>query len=174
MIKRFDKDGFTVTEVRSQKDLELFYKYYYDNVKYIGGNPRPFSRFSNLCESMSDYIRITILSNGSLVAGGTLDFRDASRRIAYGIYNSLNRNLPNKYSPSYYLWWNSLTWAWENNFKKFSLGMQHLDENNPRTQVKYALGGRFEPLYSTMIPLTQTFTMRDKCKRFIDQLHLFK
>jgi hypothetical protein len=169
MIKRFDKDGFTITDVCSKNDLELFYRYYYENIRYVGGDPQPLSRFSTLLESMSDEIRCTILSNGSLVAGGTLEFLDVSRKIVYGTYNSLNRNLPNKYSPSYYLWWKSLNWAWENNFEKMSMGVQHLDENNPRTLVKSTLGARFEPLYSAMIPFTKSFALRYKLKRFINR-----
>jgi hypothetical protein len=154
-IRRFDNDGFIITEVRSRNDLELFYNYYYANVKNMGGIIRPFSRFSDLWEDWSDEIRITMLSKGPLVAGGNFDLLDTHRRIGHGIYLSINRNLPNRYSPSVYIMWKALNWAYENNFKKFSFGGQHRDENNPKYKAKYAMGAQFIPLYSAIIPLTK-------------------
>lgn len=170
-IRMFDKDGFAITEVRSRDDLEQFYRYYYDNVTYVGGSPQPFSRFSDLWNSMSDEIRITVLSQGSRIAGGLFQFKDVPRKTAHGTYLSLNRDLPNKYSPSYYLWWEALTWAQENNFEKFSFGAQHLDPDNPRFKVKHDMGGRFEPIYSKIIPLTRLFSLGSRSMNYLVRLN---
>jgi hypothetical protein len=171
-IRRFDKDGFVLTEANSPDDLELFYKFYEENITYVKGTVQPISRFSELKSSLSDKTRITLLSKGPIFAGGMLQLLDHPRKTVHTLYLSLNRNLPANYHPPYYLWWEAINWAWENHYEKISMGVQHLDENNPRTQVKYALGARFKPMYSTMIPLTTTFTLSYKGKRFIEQLHL--
>jgi len=163
-IRRFDKDGFVLTEANSPDDLERFYKYYEENIKHIGGRLQPFSRFSDLWNSMSDEVRITLLSKGSVFAGGMLQLMDSPRKTLHTMYLSLNRDLPTNYHPPYYLWWEAINWAWENHYEKVSLGGEHLDENNPRYRMMYDFGARFEPTYSAMIPLTKIFTVSAKWK----------
>lgn len=158
-IRRFDENGFCVTEAESQEDLDLFYKYYAENIKHIGGKPQPYSRISELRGSMSGDVRITLLSKGSVVAGGMLMISDRSRRILYTTYLSLNRNLPKTYHPSYYLWWEAINWAWDNHLVKVSFGAQRLEEENPRYRIKYDFGARFQPIHSGTIPLTKAFAM---------------
>lgn len=158
-IRRFDENGFSITEADSPEDLDLFYKYYEENIKHIGGKLQPYSRISALRDSMPDDVRITLLSKGSIVAGGMLMIADRSRRILYTTYLSLNRNLPKTYHPSYYLWWDAINWAWDNRLERVSFGAQRLEEDNPRYRIKYDFGARFQPLHSGMIPLTKTFVM---------------
>jgi hypothetical protein len=165
-IRRFDENGFSLAEADSLDDLELFYKYYEENIKRIGGKLQPYSRFTELWNTLADDIRITLLSKESVVAGGMLMISDKPRKTVYTTYLSLNRNLPGTYHPSYYLWWEAINWAWENKFEKVSFGAQHLDENNPRYRVKNDLGARFNPMYSRMVTLTKSFTMGVKWGRW--------
>ena len=158
-IRRFEKDGFALTEANSPEDLALFYKYYQENISHIKGRLQPFSRFSKLWNSLSDEIRITLLSKGSVFAGGMFQLLDSHRKTVHTMYLSLNRNLPTNYHPPYYLWWEAINWAYANRYEKVSLGGEHLDENNPRYRMMYDLGARFEPTYSAMIPLTKIFTL---------------
>lgn len=158
-IRRFDENGFSVTEAESQEDLDQFYRYYAENIKRIGGTLQPYSRISDLRDSMPDDVRITLLSKGSIVAGGMLMLSDRSRRTVYTTYLSLNRDLPKTYHPSYYLWWEAINWAWDHHLEKVSFGAQRLEEDNPRYRIKYDFGARFQPLYSGMIPLTKTFVL---------------
>ena len=158
-IRRFDDNGFSIREADSQEDLDLFYTFYAENIEHIGGTLQPYSRISDLRESMSDDLRITLLSKGSIFAGGMLMISDRSRRTLYTTYLSLNRNLPKTYHPSYYLWWDAINWAWDNHLEKVSFGAQRLEEDNPRYRIKYDFGARFRPIHSGMIPLTKVFAM---------------
>ncbi len=87
------------------------------------------------------------------------------RNTVYLTYLSLNRNLPNTYHPSYYLWWEAINWAWNNHYEKIFFGAQHLDENNPRYRIKSEFGAKFHPIYSKRIPLTKIFSMGINLKR---------
>ena len=158
-IRRFDENGFSLAEADSPDDLDIFYKYYEENINHIGGKLQPYSRFSELWNSLADDTRITLLSKESIVAGGMCMIADKLRKTVYTTYLSLNRNLPGTYHPSYYLWWEAINWAWENHFEKVSFGAQRLEEKNPRYRVKYDLGARFNPMYARLIPLTKSFAM---------------
>jgi hypothetical protein len=159
-IRRFEEKGFSITEAMSVDDLKLFYEHYYNNIKFIGEVPQPFARFTDLCDGMPDDVRITLLSKGSLVAGGMLMVTDKPRSKIHTLYLSLNRDLPNTYHPPYYLWWEAINWAWENHYEKVGFGVQAFDEDSPRYRIKYDLGARIEAMmYSRVIPLTNLFAM---------------
>jgi hypothetical protein len=171
-IRRFDEKGFTTTEINSYDGLKLFYKYYLENINLIGGISPPFSHFTYLWNNLSsDEMRITLLSKDSTVAGGLLIFPYKPTKTVFFKYLSLNRNLPNSFHPTYYLWWEAINWAWNNKYEKISFGLQNSSENNPRTRIKNDMGGISEPYYSKIIPLTKTFTFGCKCKQFINGLH---
>jgi hypothetical protein len=173
-IRRFDETGYRTTEINSYDGLKLFYKYYLENINFIEGQPPTFSHFTDLLNNLSsDEMRITLLSKDSTVAGGLLMFLYKPTKTVYFKYLSLNRNLPNFYHPSYYLWWEGINWAWNNKYERVSFGMQQLDDNNPHYRIKKDLGAEFEPIYSKIISLTKTFTIGYKSKQFIDRLHLF-
>jgi hypothetical protein len=168
-IRQFEKSGFEIREVRTEDDLHLFYRYYAENMKYIGGSLPPLSFFAGLLETMPDEVRITLLSKGPLVAGGTLNILDRPRRRVHGIYLSLNRDLPNKYSPSYYIYWDSLVWAWENHYEKVTFGREYakdLNDSNPRYRIKRDFGAEFEPVHSRMVPLSRIFAMGVRYKHY--------
>jgi hypothetical protein len=169
-IRRFDENGFRATEINSLDDLKTFYKYYKENIDFIGGNPEFFSHFTELRNTLSssDEIRIVLLSKDSTVAGGSLILTWKPQKTVYLQYLSLNRNLENYYSPSWYLYWEAINWAYTNKYEKVSFGLQHLDENNPRYRLKKEFGGTFEPIYSKMIPLSKMFTIGLNVKKFID------
>jgi hypothetical protein len=171
-IRRFDEQGFRVTELHSYDDLKLFYKYYKENIDFIGGRLQAFSHFDLLWHtlSLSDEMRITLLSKDSTVAGGVLMFTHKPQKTVYLQYLSLNRSLPNTYHPSYYLFWEAITWAWKNNYEKISFGVQNLNEDNPRYRVKTELGGNFEPLHSKMIALSHSFAAGHTLNQYITRI----
>jgi lipid II:glycine glycyltransferase (peptidoglycan interpeptide bridge formation enzyme) len=113
-------------------------------------------------------MRITLLSKKSLIAGGLLMFPNKLKKTVYFSYLSLNRNLPNTYHPTYYLWWEAINWAWNNNYENISLGAQYFDENNPRYRIKNEFGAKFKPIYSKLISLKKIFTLGYKCYRYFD------
>jgi CelD/BcsL family acetyltransferase involved in cellulose biosynthesis len=161
-IRRFEKAGFEVTDVRSEDELQIFYRYYRENMKYIGGDLPPFSFFADLRDTLADEVRITLLSKGPLVAGGMLTILDRPRRRVHAVYLSLNRDLPSRYSPSCCIYWEAINWAWEHHYEKFTFGREYsndLHDSNPRYRMKRDFGAEFEPVYSRMIPLTRIFTL---------------
>lgn len=169
-IRRFDDHGFELIEVKTNDELKLFYSYYEENTRYIGGNPRPYSHFSDLWNYLSsDEMRITLLRKDSTVAGGFLMFMYRPRNTVYSAFVSLNRNLPTTYHPSYYLYWDLINWAWENNYERISFGAQQRDETNSRYRIKKEFGAQFYPIYSGIIPLRKIFSMGIKYKKILGQ-----
>lgn len=158
-IRRFEDDGYQVRELHSEEDLKLFYHYYRENILVIGGILHPFSHFNDILNSFTpDEVRITLLSGDSDTAGGLLMFPYKPLKTVYLTYLSLNRNLPNTYHPTYYLFWEAVNWAWNNHYEKISFGTVPGDENNPRFRIKYEFGGKYEPVYSRTISLSSLFT----------------
>ena len=174
-IRRFDESGFRLTELKSYDDLKLFYQYYKENIDFIGGKLQTFSHFDLLWHalSLSDEMRITLLSKGSTVAGGVLMFTHKPQKTVYLQYLSLNRSLPNTYHPSYYLFWEAITWAWKNNYEKLSFGVQNLDENNPRYRIKSEFGGNFEPLHSKMIMVSNILNAAQRLHHYMNRIRSF-
>lgn len=164
-IRRFDENGFSIAEARSEDDLKVFYRYYEENIRHIGGKVQPYALLSAIRDAMPDETRVTILSDGSLVAGGMFMIADRARSTLYTAFLSLNRALPNTYHPSYYLWWEAMNWARENGMDRVSFGAQHRDETNPRYRVKYDLGARLQPMYSRIVSLNRVFSMGYRVKQ---------
>lgn len=170
-IKRFDKDLFSLKEVKTHDDLFLFYKYYKENINHLKGNLQSFSHFTDLWRMLlSNELRITLLSKNSTFAGGLCMITYKPKKTVYFLYLSLNRNLPNTYHPSYYLFWEGINWAWNNKYEKISFGAQNLDENNSRYRIKIDFGGKFEGIYSKMIPIEKLCSVGFKYKNIIKNL----
>ena len=111
-IRRFDETGFRVAEIHSQDDLKVLYRYYQENINFIGGTLHPFSHFLDLWNNFSSgELRMTLLSKNSTIAGGLFSLTFKPQKTVYLHYLSLNRNLPNTYHPSYYLFWEAINWA---------------------------------------------------------------
>jgi hypothetical protein len=166
-IRRFEKDGFEVTEVRSLEEKKLFYHHYQENMAHVGDVVQPFARFVEIWDSFIGEIRTTLLSKGEVVAGGLLTFLYRPTNTVYLTYLAINRNLPNTYHPSYALWWDAVRWAWENGYETASLGIQHQHDPNRRFQTKKDFGARFEPIHSRMVPLTPPFAAALRTKRIL-------
>ncbi|MCM2465675.1 hypothetical protein DIC75_05000 [Methanoculleus sp. CWC-02] len=157
-VSRFEKGGFTVQEVGKGQDMEKFYQYYRENLSHIKGYILPFTFFERLLDSFSpDEVRVAIVTNNGVFAGGNLTLLDPARKTAYFQYLALNRDLPNKYSPSYYLSWEGINWAWENGYEKISFGREKLD--NPRVRSKAKFGAEPVPIHSRVVLLSKTASL---------------
>lgn len=166
-IRRFEKDGFEVTEVRSLEEKKLFYQNYRENMTHVGGTVHPFARFMEIWDRFYGEVRSTLLSKGEIVAGGLLTFLDRPRKTVYLTYLAINRNLPNRCHPSYALWWDAVNWAWESGYETASLGVQHHHDFNRRFRMKRDFSAHFRPIYSKMVPLTSSFAVALKTKEVI-------
>lgn len=170
-IRRFEKDGFELTEASSQDDLEIFYQYYKENVNQItDGLLTPFSYFSGMWDAMSDELVIMLLVKGSTVAGGQLFLCDERRKRVYLYFLALNRNLPTCYHPTVYLNWKAITWAWENQYEKVSYGREierNLHKKNPTYRLKASFGAKFEPIYSEIITISPLLSMGIRSRKYL-------
>ena len=153
-ITRFEKGGFTVQEVSDGNAIEDFYRYYAENLNHINGYVLPRAYFERLVNIFSpDEVRVAVLTNNGVFAGGNLAVLDPSRKIAYFMFLALNRDLPNKYSPTYYLSWEGINWAWENGYERVSFGRERPD--NPRVRGKQKFGAEPVPIHSRVVFLSK-------------------
>lgn len=165
-IQIFEKRGFTIKEISSLDELKLFYKFYAQNIENIHGILQPYSFFKILWDKLfPDNMRITLLSKGELIAGGGLSFIYAPQKTYYCGYMALNRGLSNKFSPSYFIYWDSINWTWNAGFKKISLGIQTSNATNPHYLMKRDFKGDFIQMYSKLISLSRHFTLAYRCTR---------
>lgn len=159
-IRRFDEKGFKIHETHEPEDMKIFHRYYAENLIRINADVLPLTFFQKLPEVFSsDEMRVTLLSKGDTYAGGLLTFMHPASKTAYFQYLSLNRNLPNTYHPTYYLFWEGLNWAWDNGYEKISFGRQKLDPKNPRFQIKADFGAEYKPIYSQIVLFTKTTSL---------------
>ncbi len=155
-IRRFDEKGFKIHEIRQQEEIGSFYQYYAENLMRINGEILPITFFQKLLETFSPHeMRVTSLSKGDIYAGGLLTFLHPVSKTAYFQYLSLNRNLPNTYHPTYYLFWEGLNWAWDNGYEKIFFGRQKLDPNNTRFRIKADFGAEHVPIHSRIVLLSK-------------------
>lgn len=167
-IQIFNKKGFQIREARQHADVETFYRYYAENMAHIQGKVLPFSFFQKLRDSFpSTELRITILANDDVTAGGSLAILDPARRVAYYEYLALNRELPNRYTPTYPIYWDLVNWAQDSGCEKLSFGRQSLDPGNPRYQCKTKFGAEYAPISSRFVVLSKTVSLLYRLRRML-------
>lgn len=153
-ITRFEKGGFTVQEGTDVRTIEEFYRYYAENLNHINGYVLSPASFRRLLDSFSpSEARVAVLTNDGAFAGGNLALLDPARKTVYFSLLALNRNLPNKYSPTYYLSWEGINWAWENGYERISFGRERPD--NPRVRGKQKFGAESIPIHSRVVLLSK-------------------
>lgn len=159
-IRRFEKDGFEVKEIRSEGEIEEYYHYYVENMHHIGGKILPLSFYTVLLNSsLSRDVRVVSLTRGDLFAGGMLTILHPDKKTACFEYLSLNRNVPAHFTPTYLLFWEGITWAHLHGIEKISLGCQHFDVNNPRFRAKMKFGAEHVPFYSRLVLLSKPVSL---------------
>ena len=170
-IKRFENDGFELKEIRSIKDLEIFYRYYKDNLEFIKAPFYPFTHFEKLLDvySPSD-MRITLLQKDDTIAGGLLAFLYPPKKIMYLRYLSLDRNLPNKYHAPFYLYWDAILKASQIGYEKVSFGSTPYDTEDYSYRLKMKFGCTYKEIYSFIIYYSTAFKLGYKMYRFIKKI----
>jgi len=170
-IRIFERDGFQVREIHQLRDIERFYRYYKENMIHIDGEILPLSFFTRLRESLSsNTLRFAVLAKGDVFAGGGLTLTCLVNKTAYFEYLSLNRDLPNRYTPSFAIAWDGIRWAWENGYEKVSFGRQKWEPNNPRFRYKVKFGAEHVPLHIQFVVLSKTASLLYRLKRSADSL----
>lgn len=157
-IRRFTKDGFKIKEAKSLKDLKIFYKYYKANLEYINAVPYPFSHFEEIWNSYSSTnMIITLLHKNKKVFGGQLHFFDPSRKTIYLRYLALNRDIPRKYTPTYYIFWDAILRASRMGYTNVCYGSTPPNPDGIYYRLKKKFGCYYEENYSIIFPLSTTF-----------------
>jgi len=165
-IRRFDEKGFKIHETREQEDMKTFHRYYAENLIRINTDVLPLTFFQKLPEIFSaNEMRVTLLSKENTYAGGLLTFMHPASKTAYFQYLSLNRNLPNTYHPTYFLFWEGLNWACDNGYEKISFGRQKMDLKNPRFRIKADFGAEYRPIYSQIVLFSKTTSLLYRIKK---------
>jgi len=154
-IQVFEKKGFKIREARQRSEIEWFYRYYVENLTSIKGDILPLSFLEGLLELFPGRVRIEILTNGDVFAGGSLTLLSPERKTAYYQYLALNRNLPNRYTPTYAIYWNLVNRTRDDGYEYLSFGRQRLDLKNPRFQDKAKFGAEHVPIHSRLVPLSR-------------------
>jgi len=166
-IRRFDEKGFKIHETREQEDMKTFHKYYAENLMRKNTDFLPLTFFQELLKRYSrDEMRVTLLSKGDLCAGGLLTFMHPVSKTAYFHYLSLNRNLPNTYHPTSYLFWKGINWAWDNGYEKISFGRQNMNLDNARFRIKADFGAEYTPVYSRIVLFSKPISLLYRIKKF--------
>jgi len=157
-IRRFIKDGFKIKEVKSLKDLKIFYKYYKTNLEYINAVPYSFSHFEEIWNTYSSTNMITtLLYKNEKVFGGQLHFLYPSRKTIYLKYLALNRDIPRKYTPTYYIFWDAIVRASQMGYTTICYGSTNPNPDEIHYQIKKKFGCYYEESYSIVFPLSVTF-----------------
>ncbi|MDV2481666.1 GNAT family N-acetyltransferase [Methanoculleus sp. Wushi-C6] len=165
-VTRFEKGGFTVREVSDGDAIEDFYRYYTENLNHINGYVLPRAYFQRIIDIFSpDEVRVAVLTNNGVFAGGNLALLDPLTKTAYFILLALNRNLPNKYSPTHYLSWEGINWAYENGYERISFGRERPD--NPRVRGKQRFGAEPVPVHSRVVLLSKAASRLYRLKKAV-------
>jgi hypothetical protein len=175
-IRRFDKDGFALHDIASSGEVDAFCRFYQVNLRHIGGNPHPFRYFTELMRAYSDRsppeILWTLLRRNEQVAGGLLALLYSAKRTMYWRYLSLNRELPNVYTPFYYVLWHAVRKAVELGYETIDFGGTPPDPSDVHYRMKARFQCRYEKKYLAILPLSRPFKMVYAAQRFVEQYDL--
>ena len=171
-IRMFERDGFEVRAIEERHDLERFYQYYSATMNHIDGQILPFSFFERLMDSFSpNELMVMVLTKDDIFAGGSLALMDPVRKTFYGKYLAINRDLPNRYTPTHCIIWESINWAWNNGYETMSFGRQSLDPKNPRFQKKLKFGAEYVPIHSYVVLLSKAASLLYRSKITLARSH---
>jgi hypothetical protein len=150
-ISRFEKDGYYITE-NSLNDLEIFYKYYLENMNFIGAKPYSYMHFELLRKMFNENSSfVYILRNEQTVAGGLVGLVSKNHKEMYLRYLALNRRLPNTYHPPYALYWHAIKNAIKNDLQSICFGHTPNDSSDENFRLKRKFGCDFIEDYNVII-----------------------
>ena len=102
-------------------------------------------------------MRTTLLHKNDKVFGGLLSFLWPQQKTIYLRYLALNRDISNRYSPSYYLYWDAIVRASQMGYTTVCFGSTPPDPDEVHYRLKKKFGCYYEENYSMIFPLSFTF-----------------
>lgn len=166
-IQIFENRGFKIREVHQRSEIRRFYRYYVENLTHIRGDILPFSFFERLHEVFPDRVKVAVLTNDDVFAGGWLTLLSPEKKAAYYQYLALNRSLSNQYTPTYPIYWDLVNRAWDNGYETLSFGRQKFDPGSPRYLIKAKFGAEYVPIHSKLVPLSKAASLAYLARRKI-------
>jgi hypothetical protein len=168
-----------VDEVDSAEDLNTFFHYYAKNIdfvnmgrKFSGEQPYPAD-----CRFEREVVRIyknqavvAMLRRNEEIAGGILLLK--SGRKMYGRALSINRELPNRYSPTWPLLWYGVRQAAEMGFSAFCFGDTPDNSEDIHYWIKAKYGAHFQRRYAVIFSQSRVFNLAYGAFRFAQQHRL--
>jgi lipid II:glycine glycyltransferase (peptidoglycan interpeptide bridge formation enzyme) len=175
-VGQFERAGFEFKEVRSQKDMDIFYEYYSKNLFRIGVVPFNRPHFDIIINEYAEDVRITLLEKDNLIAGGLLTLLDRENRIMYMRYLALNRDIDKKYQ-NYHatesLYWEALTKAYEIGCKAVCFGTNVRDKQNKSYIIKQRFGAHYEDYNSELMPMNPIYGLFHQMYRYQKRINKF-
>lgn len=156
-IRLPEERGWTFDLVTSEMDLEIFYKYYKENLDYIRSRipTTKFSTFLHLMKTFSsNEMIIFILRKNQTVAGGLLLYLYDVKKTMIMEYAALNRKLPNTYTPTYALFWHAVKKASEMGYYTIDFGGTPNNPNDIHYRIKEKFQCYYEQKYEISFPRT--------------------
>lgn len=138
LVRKANKAGFHMRYAHSEKEVRIFYNIYTQTRKTLGLPPHPyrfFLTFWNILSSLDLTKLILLYKDGQPVAGVIL-FTFKNRVSAE--YGAWDRNFA-KDCPNHFLYWSSIKYAYDQNFKIFDFG-RTLSDNNSLMSFKKKWG----------------------------------
>jgi len=120
-IKKAQKEGVVVREIRNKEELKEFYTMVLETRKGQGVPPYPFSFFENMYKYMKDSLKIFFsYYKDNPVAGGI--FQLHKNKVLYGYGMTRKEEALLKLYPMNLLIWKAIEWACKNNYTMFDFG----------------------------------------------------
>jgi lipid II:glycine glycyltransferase (peptidoglycan interpeptide bridge formation enzyme) len=170
-----ERDGWVVNEATSLEELSSFYTYYKANMDYVHGNwVKSLSHFEYLMQTFrapsSPEMRMLLLRKNKTVAGGFLIFLFDAKKTMYLAYASLNRKVPNRYSPVYTLIWHAIRKASEMGYTTVAFGGAPANANDIHYRIKEKFGCSFERKYNVPFFKSRTLNSALRSLTYISRL----
>ncbi|HYW00152.1 MAG TPA: hypothetical protein VE862_01710 [Candidatus Acidoferrum sp.] len=175
-IRRFVKEEFTPDEINSKEDLDTFFRYYTKNMEYKNIGRKLSNEYPPDCKFEREIIKtynreviVVMLRRKEDVAGGALFLSFKSGRKMYLRLLWPNRDLPNTFSPAWYLCWFGVNRAHEMGFSTFCFGDTPDNPDDVNYQIKAKFGAQFQRRYATILSENKIFSLTYNLFRFAQQ-----
>jgi Acetyltransferase (GNAT) domain len=152
-INKLERNGFEIKPIENNEDLSVFYKYYTQNMEFIGATPLGYDHFETIYANCSDdEVKGWTLTDGHQIAGGLISFLHRPSRTMYLKYLSLNRDLLRTYTPTYTLYWNAVNVAYGLGCETVCFGSTSHNPKLGHYKMKERMGCQYEPKKTCFIP----------------------
>ena len=117
-IKKAKKSNLQLKEINNEKELKLFYKLYFNNMKNFGAPQHSYNFFNNLMNMKKEFKGLNCYKEGELIGSLIILY---TKDYAYAAYNVSNRKFL-IYQPNDLIHWEIIKWCIKKRIKYFDFG----------------------------------------------------